>query len=180
MTTNMSEVFNGVLKGARTLPITLYRLTSSEEFTPHIDAKIKAKVVKAGAHEVVLYDHVAGRFHFKTRHFVGSINRKPHTYHVILQMGSCTCYYTTCAYLSTWAPLFYLIFDELEWPQYNGPIIVPSDSMKRLTSGRLKSSCLYNEMDARETRTPQTCGLCKQSGHNRRSCPNKETNDRRS
>ncbi|KAL6334650.1 hypothetical protein AAG906_019513 [Vitis piasezkii] len=75
-----------------------------EEFTPHIDAKIKAKVVKAGAHE---------------------------------------------------------------WPQYNGPIIVPSDSMKRLTSGRPKSSRLHNEMDARETRTPQTCGLCKQSGHNR-------------
>ena len=93
---------------------------------------MKAKVVKIGSYEVILYDHVAGRFHFKTRHFVGSINRKPHTYHVILQMGSCTCnktlllefpyshiltachcqaidfqqfvqgYYTTRAYLSTW------------------------------------------------------------------------------
>ncbi|RVW29435.1 Serine/threonine-protein phosphatase 7 long form-like [Vitis vinifera] len=185
------------------------RLASGEEFTPHIDAKIKAKVVKAGAHEVLLYDHVAGRFHVKTRHSVGSSNRKPRTYHVTLQTGSCTCnktlllgfpcshilaachcraidfrqfvqgYYTTRAYLSTWALLFYPIFDELEWPQYNGPIIVPSDSMKRLTSGRPKSSRLHNEMDARETRTPQTCGLCKQSGHNRRSCPNRETNDRR-
>ncbi|RVW43332.1 hypothetical protein CK203_070261 [Vitis vinifera] len=206
MTTNMSEVFNGVLKGARTLPITALvqltfyrvnsyftvrrehgasRLASGEEFTPHIDAKIKAKVVKAGAHEVLLYDHVAGRFHVKTRHSVGSSNRKPRTYHVTLQTGSCTCnktlllgfpcshilavchcraidfrqfvqgYYTTRAYLSTWAPLFYPIFDELEWPQYNGPIIVPSDSMKRLTSGRPKSSRLHNEMDARETRTPQ-------------------------
>ncbi|RVW68072.1 hypothetical protein CK203_064579 [Vitis vinifera] len=223
MTTNMSEVFNGVLKGARNLPITTLvqltfyrvnsyftvrrehganRLASGEEFTPHIDAKIKAKVVKAGAHEVLLYDHVAGRFHVKTRHSVGSSNRKPRTYHVTLQTGSCTCnktlllgfpclhilaachcraidfrqfvqgYYTTHAYLSTWAPLFYPIFDELEWPQYNGPIIVPSDSMKRLTSGRPKSSLLHNEMDARETRTPQTCGLCKQSGHNRHSCPN--------
>ncbi|RVW69911.1 Serine/threonine-protein phosphatase 7 long form-like [Vitis vinifera] len=139
------------------------RLASGEEFTPHIDAKIKAKVVKVGAHEVLLYDHVAGRFHVKTRHSVGSSNRKPRTYHVTLQTGSCTCYYTTRAYLSTWAPLFYPIFDELEWPQYNGPIIVPSDSMKRLTSGRPKSSRLHNEMDARETRTPQTCGLCKQS-----------------
>ena len=112
MTTNMSEVFNGVLKGARTLPITALvqltfyrvnsyftvrrehgasRLASGEEFTPHIDAKIKAKVVKAGAHEVLLYDHVAGRFHVKTRHSVGSSNRKPRTYHVTLQTGSCTC-----------------------------------------------------------------------------------------
>ena len=57
---------------------------------------------------------------------------------------------------------------------------MPSDSMKRLTSGRPKSSRLHNEMDARETKTPQTCGLCKQSGHNRRSCPNRETNDRKS
>ncbi|KAL6318599.1 hypothetical protein AAG906_000677 [Vitis piasezkii] len=191
MTTNMSEVFNGVLKGARNLPIitlvqlTFYRvmitshqrehgasrLASGEEFTPHIDAKIKAKVVKASAHETLL-----------------EANRKPRTYHVTLQTGSCTCnktlllgfpcshilaachcYYTTRAYLSTWAPLFYPIFDELEWPQYNGPIIVPSDSMKRLTSDGCK-----------ETRTPQTCGLCKQSGHNRHSCPNRETNDRRS
>ncbi|RVW84296.1 Serine/threonine-protein phosphatase 7 long form-like [Vitis vinifera] len=98
-------------KGARTLPITALvqltfyrvnsyftvrrehgasRLASGEEFTPHIDAKIKAKVVKAGAHEVRLYDHVAGRFHVKTRHSVGSSNRKPRTYHVTLQTGSCT------------------------------------------------------------------------------------------
>nr|CAN68681.1 hypothetical protein VITISV_002621 [Vitis vinifera] len=104
------------------------RLASDEEFTPYIEAKIKAKVVKAG-------------------------------------------YYTTRAYLSTWAPLFYPIFDELEWPQYNGPIIVSSDSMKRLTSGRPKSSRLHNEMDARETRTPQTCGLCKQSDMDTRLFP---------
>ncbi|RVW26810.1 hypothetical protein CK203_099738 [Vitis vinifera] len=198
MTTNMSELLHSQA-GA------WCQLASGEEFTPHIDAKIEAKVVKAGAHEVLLYDHVAGRFHVKTRHSVGSNNRKPRTYHVTLQTGSCTCnktlllgfpcshilavchcrandfrqfvqgYYTTRAYLSTWASLFYLIFDELEWPQYNGPIIVPSDSMKWLTSGRPKSSRLHNEMDARETRTPQTCGLCKQSGHNRRSCPKEES-----
>ena len=155
-------------------------------------------------------DHAEGRFHVKTKHYVGSNNRKPHTYHVNIQMGSCTCnktlllgfpcshilaachcrsidfqqfvqgYYTTHAYLLTWAPLFYPIFDELKWPQYNGLIIVPLDSMKCLTSGQPKSSRLHNEMDARKIRTPQTCGLCKQLGHNRCSCPNRETNDRRS
>ena len=52
--------------------------------------------------------------------------------------------------------------------------------MKWLTSGRPKSSRLHNEMDAREAGTPQTCGLCNQSCQNRRSCPNRETNDRRS
>ena len=231
MCKTLFEVFNGVLKGAHNLPITTLvqltfyrvnsyftvkwehgasRLASGKEFTPYSEAKMKVKVVKSGSHEVVLYDHVAGCFHVKTRHSVGNSNRKPHTFHITLQTRSCTCiktlllwfpcsrilaachcraidfrqfvqgYYTTCAYLSTWSPLFYPIFDELEWPKYNGSIIVPSDSMKRLTSSKLKSSCLHNEMDARETRTPQTCGLCKQSGHNRRSCPNRETNDKRS
>ena len=103
MTTNMSEVFNGVLKGARNLPIIalvqlifywvnsyftvrreygVNRLASSKEFTSYIDAKIKAKVVKVGSHEVVFYDHVKGRLHVKTRSFIGSNNRKPRTYHV--------------------------------------------------------------------------------------------------
>ena len=149
-----------------------------------------------------------GHFHVKTRRFVGSSNRKPHTYHVKLWTRSCTynktpllgfshifaachCqlidfwqfvqgYYTTQAYLSTWAPLFYPIFNELEWPQYNELVIVHLDWMKRLIFGWQKSSCLHNKIDARETKTPQTCGLYKQLGHNWRSCPNKETTYRRS
>ncbi len=108
----MSEVFNSVLKGARSFPITAFvqltfyrvnsyfavrrehgasRLTSGEEYTPYVDAKINANVVKAGSHEVVLYDHVEGCFHVQTRHSVASTNRKPHTYPVNLQMRSCTC-----------------------------------------------------------------------------------------
>ena len=65
----MSEVFNSVLNGARNLPITaLVHLTffylnsyfvarreqganilgSDEQYTPYVDAWIKARVVKAG------------------------------------------------------------------------------------------------------------------------------------
>ena len=44
--------------------------------------------------------------------------------------------------------------------------------MKRVSGGQPKSTCLHNEMDLREGKTSITCGLCKQSGHNRRSCPN--------
>ena len=78
MTTNMYEVFNSVLKGARSLPLIALvqltfcklnryfvarreqgynRLTSYEKYTPHVDAKIKAHVVKVGSFEIVLYDH---------------------------------------------------------------------------------------------------------------------------
>ena len=79
MTTNMSKVFNGVLKGARNLPITALvqltffrlnsyfvarreqganRLTSDEQYTPYVDAQIKTRVVKAGSMEIVLYNHM--------------------------------------------------------------------------------------------------------------------------
>ena len=78
MTTNMYEVFNSVLKGARSLPVTALvqltifrlnryfiarseqgynRLTSYEQYTPYVDAKIKAHVVKARSFEIILYDH---------------------------------------------------------------------------------------------------------------------------
>ena len=67
MITNMFEVFNSVPKGARSLPITAlvqltffrlnryfvsrrehgyYILTSDEQYTPYVEAKIKAHVVK--------------------------------------------------------------------------------------------------------------------------------------
>ncbi|RVW52910.1 hypothetical protein CK203_110637 [Vitis vinifera] len=86
MTTNMSEVFNSVLKGARSFLITAFvqltfyrvnsyfavrrehsasRLASGEQYTPYVDAKINANVVKAGSHEIVLYDHFQGLFHVK-------------------------------------------------------------------------------------------------------------------
>ena len=50
---------------------------------------------------------------------------------------------------------------------------VPPESMKRIGSGHPKSTRLHNEMDVREGKTTITCGLCKQPGHNRRSCKNR-------
>ena len=81
MTTNMSEVFNSVLKEARNLSITTLvqltffhlnsylvarreqganRLTSDEQYNPYVDAQITACVVKTGSMEIVLYDHIQG------------------------------------------------------------------------------------------------------------------------
>ena len=78
MTTNIFEVFNNVLKGARSFPVialvqlTFFRinryfvvrreqgynrLASEEQHTPFVDAKSKAHVVKAGSFEIVFYDH---------------------------------------------------------------------------------------------------------------------------
>ena len=84
----MLEVFNSVLKGARSLPFTalvqltffhlnsyfvvrreqgVNRLTYDEQFTPYVDAQIQGRVVKPGSMKIVLYDHIHGRFHVKSR-----------------------------------------------------------------------------------------------------------------
>ena len=84
----MSKVFNSVLKGARSLLITVlvqltfFRLnsyfvarkeqcynilTSDDQYTPYVDAMIKAHVVKARSLEIVLYDHNQERFHVKSK-----------------------------------------------------------------------------------------------------------------
>ena len=88
MTTNIYEVFNSVLKGARSLPVTALvqltffrlnsyfvarrelganRLASVEQFTSYVDAQIQGRVVKAGSMEIVLYNHVKGLFHVNSR-----------------------------------------------------------------------------------------------------------------
>ena len=77
------------------------------------------------------------------------------------------------SYYDTWASLFHPIFNEDEWPLYDGPTIVQPKSMKCMGSGRSKSTWLHNEMDVREGKTTITCGLCKQLGHNRWSCKNR-------
>ncbi|RVX16705.1 Serine/threonine-protein phosphatase 7 long form-like [Vitis vinifera] len=162
------------------------RLASSEEYTPYVDAKMKANVVKAGSHEIVLYDHIQGQFHVKSNRGTKSSSTRGRTYRVNLQEYACTCgktliygfpcshilaachfrsvdfrplvqhYYSTQSYYNTWAPLFHPIFNVYEWPPYDGPIIMPSESMKRASSGRPKSSRLHNEMDVREGKTSIT------------------------
>ena len=82
-------------------------------------------------------------------------------------------YYTTKSYYDTWATLFHPIFNEDEWPLYDGTMIVSPESMQHFGSGSPKLTRLHNEMDVREGKTLITCGLCKQLGHNRRSCKNR-------
>ena len=174
----MSEVFNSVLKGAQSFPITAFvqltlyrvnsyfavrrehgasRLASGEQYTPYVDAKINANVVKPGSHEVFLYDHFQGLFHVKANRGSKRTSSSRRTYRVNLCEHGCTCgkpliygfpcshiltechfrsfvqhYYTMQSYFRTWAPLFNPIHNEYEWPPYVGLVIVPADSMKRV------------------------------------------------
>ena len=112
MTINMSKVFNSVLKGARSLPITTLvqltffwlnsyfivrmeqstnQLASNEEYTSYVDTKIKANVVKAGSHEIVLYNHIQWQFHMKTSRDIKSSSTGGRTYCVNLHEHVCMC-----------------------------------------------------------------------------------------
>ena len=69
------------------------------------------------------------------------------------------------------------IFDEYEWPLYDGPTIVTFKSMKHTSHGHPKSTRLQNEMDVREGKSTITCGLCKEPDHNCISCQNRNQVD---
>ncbi|KAL6328847.1 hypothetical protein AAG906_003864 [Vitis piasezkii] len=173
MTTNMSEVFNSVLKGARSFPITAFvqltfyrvnsyfvvrrehgasRLASGKQYTPYVDAKINANVVKAGSHEVVLYDHFQGLFHVKASR--GSKKTSSHgcTCGKTLIYGfPCSHILVACHFRSidfrSFVQHYYTIQSYFStWPPYVGRVIVHADSMKRVSGGRPKSTRLHNEM----------------------------------
>ena len=171
------------------------RLASDEQFTPYVDAQIKACVVKAGSMAIGLYNHIQGRFHVKSRsgrtqllnlhdqkctcgktliygfpcsHIIAACQHQCVDFWLFVQ-----CYHTTQSYYDTWASMFHPIFNEDEWPLYDGPAIVPPESIKRIGSGRPKSTWLHNEIGVREGKTTITCGLCKQLGHNWRSSKNR-------
>ncbi|KAL6560408.1 hypothetical protein OROGR_003967 [Orobanche gracilis] len=112
MTTNLSEVFNSVLKGARCLPITSLvqltfyrvnsyftirrqlgaeRIASGNNFTPFVDAKIISNGVKASRHEVILFNRSAGTFSIRTGRSVTN-NRKGNNVQIVkLKENFCSC-----------------------------------------------------------------------------------------
>ena len=65
------------------------------------------------------------------------------------------------------------IGDVSNWPTTSGPTLVPDHSMIH-RHGRPRSSRIRNEMDWLEHREEGLiCGLCRQLGHNRVTCPSR-------
>ena len=55
--------------------------------------------------------------------------------------------------------MFHPIFNEDERPLYDGPTIVPPESLKHIGNGRPKSTQLHNEMNVREGKTTTHVGF---------------------
>ncbi|XVF56380.1 hypothetical protein PTKIN_Ptkin06aG0115800 [Pterospermum kingtungense] len=221
MTTNLSEVFNSVLKGARNLPITacvqltFYRLvnffsssrgfavealTKAEVYTPQVTAKLQGYLEKANTHDLVPFDVQKGVFEVITASYGERMQRGHNKQVVRLNEGTCICgkwqiykfpcshvmavcgrlaldswqyiedYYSIEKYSQTWAPQFNRIPHESYWPEPNIPQLVPDPARRRSKKGRPQSTRIRTEMDINEGRTSTRYGLCKQPGHDRRTC----------
>lgn len=69
---------------------------------------------------------------------------------------------------------FVQIEGEDNWPTYNGLKIIPNPELRRQEKGRLMTSRIRLDMDITDETMQKRCGICRQVGHFRNSCPNKE------
>uniref|UniRef100_A0A2N9G675 SWIM-type domain-containing protein n=1 Tax=Fagus sylvatica TaxID=28930 RepID=A0A2N9G675_FAGSY len=112
MTTNLSECFNGVLKGARSLPIIALvkftfcklvsyfddrrakiqdQLSSGEVYNKYaMDILLRCRE-KAKGHTVTRFDRNQSVFDIRTHSNLGSSYRGDHTHQIKLQEKTCTC-----------------------------------------------------------------------------------------
>ncbi|RYQ85347.1 hypothetical protein Ahy_B10g104891 [Arachis hypogaea] len=62
------------------------------------------------------------------------------------------------------------------WLEWYGTCLRPNPAIHKKVTGRPVSTRFHNEIDEVE-RAEKRCGLCKQTGHTRKGCPNKPTED---
>ena len=60
------------------------------------------------------------------------------------------------------------------WPAYEGEVVWHNSTMRRNKKGRPKSKRITTEMDDVD-KLERKCGLCPQSGHNQKNCPQRAT-----
>ncbi|XP_010656657.1 uncharacterized protein LOC104880719 [Vitis vinifera] len=192
MTTNIAECINGVLKGARMLPITaliqltFYRCVSYFEtcraeirarmavgdvYTTYAIEKFRRAEAKASGHTVTIFHRIHETFEVITAlhgfHMDKGRNKQ------VVKLNEVEKYYRLDAYASCYALEFNPIPHESYWPYPDFPILHPDPTSMR-DKGRPRSSRIRNEMDLKEPSVRIRCGLCKIAGHNRRNCPTKD------
>ena len=92
----------------------------------------------------------------------------------------------------TWAPRFHPFLDQTQWPEYDGPHIVPDPELMVPTKGRRRKKRFRGDMDDlagytgmkqfgsshfMEAPDINSCGQCDESGHNVRKCTKKPRTD---
>ncbi|XP_015939634.1 uncharacterized protein LOC107465153 [Arachis duranensis] len=170
MTTNLVECINGVLKGARNLPITslvkatFYRL--NELFTrkkAEAEARTNAGHVfsEYAINKLQSNQQAAGNIQ------VNLFNRQNEVFEVREMPSGLEMEEIKKVYRARFKPLG----NPATWPVYQGPRHIPNPHLKRVSKGRPKITRFLNEMDMRDMRGPRRCRLCGGQGHSRSRCP---------
>lgn len=75
--------------------------------------------------------------------------------------------------LNTYSFPFFPLGHKDYWPTVDTPLLIPNPALVR-PKGRPKSTRIRNEMDWRERNQAARCSLCHATGHNKKTCPNKQ------
>ncbi|RYR05597.1 hypothetical protein Ahy_B06g085446 isoform B [Arachis hypogaea] len=175
------------------------QLGTRQQFSQYLVKCIEANLKTARCFTVTVYDRDNSEYTVAETTPTGSFSLG--SYRVSLASQTCDCGYfqalhfpcphalACCAYSRlTWQPYVHQvyclssIFDVYQigitppipedfWPPYDGPTVIPNPNMRRAREGRPRSTRIRTNMDDADPNRPKRCGLCRQPGHTRRSCP---------
>ncbi|XP_042752114.1 uncharacterized protein LOC122194880 [Lactuca sativa] len=179
LTTNMSEIFNSVLKGARFLPITPCVKLTFYRLVHYFDVR-RSLGPTAQANGDVFTPYVVVVTQKRKNMQVVDLEKKTctcgkweiHKYPCSHVLSACAYlslntsqyiqqYYSIFEYSATWASDFFSVPHEAYWPETSIRGMLPNSELKRKERGRPRSTRLRNGMDIKEGKKANICGLCR-------------------
>ncbi|XP_025625140.1 uncharacterized protein [Arachis hypogaea] len=175
------------------------QLGTGQQFSQYLVKCIEANLKTARCFTVTIYDRDNSEYTVAETTPTGSFSLG--TYRVSLGSKTCDCGYfqalhfpcphalACCSYSRiTWQPYVHQVYrlssvfgvyqmgftppiSEGFWPPYAGPTVIPDPNMRRAREGRPRSTRIRTNIDDADPNCPKRCGLCRQTGHTRRSCP---------
>ncbi|XP_058776138.1 uncharacterized protein LOC131650445 [Vicia villosa] len=176
-------------------------LESGQVFSETCVKFMKEQSAKANSHNVTSFDRFNRTFNVKEiiDHNEGLPRQQ---YRVLIDEGWCDCrkfqafrmpcshVIAACSYahqdpLALLSPIykaetllgvynnaFQVMAKEDYWPAYEGDVVWHNDNMRRKKRGRPNSTRIRTEMDDHE-KMVRKCGICREIGHNKNTCPNR-------
>ena len=176
-------------------------VTADEHITAYAKNKFNKWKKKAPKHSVIVFNHEDGPFEVRTPINPNSAYRGNHRHQLNMRASTCSCqkwqvykipysqviavckyqgisamrYIDHCYYLeeqvACYAPRFRMVQDSVHWNEPDFPVLYPNVKLRR-EKGRPRTARLRNEMDEGVEHQPRPlCSLCRQEGHNKRTCP---------
>ncbi|XP_057719203.1 uncharacterized protein LOC130933595 [Arachis stenosperma] len=170
MTTNISECVNSIMKGVRNLPVcSLVKATYGRLAELFVRKGREAEAQMGTGQQfsqfrVTVYDRDNSEYTVIETTPTGSFSLgtyRPYVHQV----------YRLSSVFGVYQMGFTPPIPEGFWPPYAGPTVIPDPNMRRAKEGRLRSTRIRTNMDDADLNRPKRCGLCRQPGHTRRSCP---------